>query len=351
MTMHQFLRATSLVACLLLATSFASAGDKALAETLFVEGRKLMAAGKHADACPKFEASNREDPSAGTLMNLAICYEKTGRTATAWATYKETVVRAGTEGRTQHEDAARDAAARLEPKLSKLTITVPASAPEGLVVERDATVLSASAFGVPVAVDPGEHSIKASAPGYEPWSTTIAVQANADSKTVTIPALTALPEATPPPTDTPAPASPPPSEPTPASATPPAGSTDATRDSSSGSSTLGWVLTGAGTAVLGTGFVFGYLASQQASDAESDPNLCPDKRCTPAGRSEIDGAESKALISTIGVGVGAVALGAGVYFLVSAGGSSAKASPKASSARVSPFVAAGGGGVGVSGAF
>src|SRR5271156_1769624 len=67
----------------------ASATDKVAAEALFEEGRRLVAAGSFADACPKFADSERLDPSGGALLNLASCYEKLGRSATAWVTYRE----------------------------------------------------------------------------------------------------------------------------------------------------------------------------------------------------------------------------------------------------------------------
>src|SRR5215467_9817965 len=72
---------------------------KVAAEALFQEGRRLMAAGKAVDACPKFAESERLDPSPGTMLNLANCYEKTDRPATAWATYREGVSIAASLGR------------------------------------------------------------------------------------------------------------------------------------------------------------------------------------------------------------------------------------------------------------
>ena len=55
--------------------------DRVAAEALFDEGRNLVAAGKIAEACPKFADSQRLDPSPSTLLNLASCWEKLGRTA------------------------------------------------------------------------------------------------------------------------------------------------------------------------------------------------------------------------------------------------------------------------------
>src|SRR5512145_2755140 len=71
--------------------------DRVTARSLFDEARALVAAGKVADACPKFEESQRLDPGPGTLFNLADCYERSGRTATAWLTFLDvaTAMRAG----------------------------------------------------------------------------------------------------------------------------------------------------------------------------------------------------------------------------------------------------------------
>src|SRR5439155_23616159 len=78
------------------------ASHKAAAEALFEEGRKLMAEGKVESACPKFADSQQIDPSSATLLNLANCYEKQGRTASAWATYRQAASLANANGRADH---------------------------------------------------------------------------------------------------------------------------------------------------------------------------------------------------------------------------------------------------------
>src|SRR3954468_2190760 len=65
------------------------ASSQAAAQALFEQARKLMADGKFPEACPKLAESQRLDPGAGTLLNLGHCYEKSGRTASAWVTFKD----------------------------------------------------------------------------------------------------------------------------------------------------------------------------------------------------------------------------------------------------------------------
>src|SRR5689334_19349942 len=86
----------------------AEGGDRVAAESVFQDGKRLMAAGKYAEACPKFETSQRLDPGVGTLLNLADCYEKVGRTATAWATFLEAASGSKAAGNAAREKAARD---------------------------------------------------------------------------------------------------------------------------------------------------------------------------------------------------------------------------------------------------
>src|SRR6185437_15434982 len=66
-----------------------NASDKAAAEALFDAAKKLYADKKYAEACTRFDASEKLDRGIGTLLYLADCYEHVGRTASAWATFRE----------------------------------------------------------------------------------------------------------------------------------------------------------------------------------------------------------------------------------------------------------------------
>jgi len=157
------------------------------------EARRLMVQKKTSEACKKFAESYERVADVRILLDLAACHEKEGKTATAYAKYKQARDIAGQDKnlywrkvRTRTADAR---IAALEPKLSRLTITVPADAPGDLAVERDKTAVKKDEIGVAVPVDPGEHEISASASGRKPWRTTIAVAARGESKLVAVPQL------------------------------------------------------------------------------------------------------------------------------------------------------------------
>ena len=168
-----------------------AAAPLALAEALFQEGRQLLEQGDAQRACPKLAASLRLDRATGTLLALAMCHEVDGHLASAWAEYLEVVARAKNEGRHDREEAARQYAHALEARLSTLSIAVPAAVARipGLTVRRDGAAIQAPAWSIAVAVDPGDHLVSASAPGWRGFTTTVVVGAVADHQTVTIPLL------------------------------------------------------------------------------------------------------------------------------------------------------------------
>ncbi|MFM2417004.1 MAG: hypothetical protein RL385_1727, partial [Pseudomonadota bacterium] len=71
-----------------------NAADKAAAEALFDRGLQLLRDGKVSEACSALEESESIEPGIGTMLYLADCYERLGRTASAWALFREAASRA-----------------------------------------------------------------------------------------------------------------------------------------------------------------------------------------------------------------------------------------------------------------
>jgi hypothetical protein len=144
---------------LLLVTGNVAAQRASLAEALFRDARRAMKAGDYALACPKLAESQRLDPSAGTLLNLAICEERQGNFATAWTKYRELL------DTLPSSDPRREVATahllEIEQKLPRLNITVVGGS-EDTVVRLNGVELQAASLGVDVPVDPGEHRLSVS---------------------------------------------------------------------------------------------------------------------------------------------------------------------------------------------
>jgi hypothetical protein len=193
-----------------------SATEVALAETLYRQARELAAAGKFAEACPKFAESYRLDPGTGTLLNLASCHESLGKVATAWLEYNEALVQSRRDRMQRRIDYAEEHIAALEPKLSHLTITLASDADRaGLELSIDGVVVGVEALGAATPLDPGTHTIAAKAPGKKQWSISVEIGAVADQQTLVIPVLEAAPAPAPvPPPSVVAPVAVNPSEPT-----------------------------------------------------------------------------------------------------------------------------------------
>lgn len=255
---------------------------------------------RYAEACPKLESSQRLDPGAGTLLNLAACYEKNGQTASAWVTYTD----AATASQDRHPDWAARAtehAKALYPTLSKLTINVP-SPPAGTEVKRDGKVLESGSYGVAIPIDPGHHAIDVTAPGKKPFHNEVDVAPKGAEAHVDV-------------TLEDAPAPPPvvgqqplvPQQPH-----------VVERDTGRGNGLriAGLTIAGVGVASVIVGAVTGGLAIGAKSDAA--PSCNSDFTvCTAAGKASVDDAFTFAGISTatfIAGGI-AVALGLTLFFV------------------------------------
>jgi serine/threonine-protein kinase len=169
-----------------------SSGDVAAADAVFTEARKLIAAGRFNDACPKFEESQRLDPTPGTLLNLGDCYKQATppRTASAWGAYQQAGMLARNRGDRERQLAAIQRAQTIEPVLSKVTISpVPAARMPGLEVKWDGKNLGEGSWDTAIPVDSGEHAIEASALGKAGWTGKVLVRLNGGPMTVEVPVL------------------------------------------------------------------------------------------------------------------------------------------------------------------
>jgi hypothetical protein len=291
----------------------ALAGDEAAAEALFVEGKKLAAEGKLAEACPKFAESNRLDRGAGTLIHLADCYEKNHQTASAWATFKDAASAAQALGRADWQKLATQRAAVLEPKLAKLTVKVKDPA-DRIEVTRDGSSMSPASWGTPLPVDVGHHVVQAWAPNRKPFKASVDVSKDGDRVEILVPKLEEGLGGTP----------------TPAGGNT-AGGGDKGQpppkvhngDEGSSQKTIGFLVGGVGLAGLAVGGVTGLLAIGKNSDSKSAcPNdgACNNQEAIDAN----DGAKTFGTVSTIGFIAGGACLAAGAILIFTAPSSSAR---------------------------
>ena len=277
----------------------AQGADSPAALALFEDGKRLASEGDYEHGCPKLLASYNLVPKLGTLINLADCHERAGHTASAWARFTEAATMAERAGQQERADFAQAHATALAPRLSRVVITVATPAPEGLVVRRDGAVVEAAAFGTAVPVDPGLHTIAASAPRHQSWTTSVVVAPEAGEQSVAIPALLAddaptaeprAPEAvTPEPTPIPSVRSP--------------------------QRTWGIIVGGVGLGGLAASLVVGALASRRYDQSNTDGG-CVNDRCTRRGLDDRSSASSLAAGAT-GLAVGGALLagaGAVLYF-------------------------------------
>lgn len=286
-----------------MAPTLASAGRKAApaaspGASSLAEGRRLMAAGNYAEACPKIAESESESPAPITALTVAICYEKAAKLATAWAAYKTAADVASSAHQKKSALAAQHGVTRLEPKLSHITIKL-ADRPSGVEVRRDGDVVSDSDIGAPVALDGGGHSIEVNAPGKKPWKTHVDLADSGESHVVDVPALES---------DTPAPAAA--TEETP----PPVDSDKPSRGRSQ--RIAGIVIGGVGVAGIALGAVAGIEAKSSYDDALKQCGGHPS--CPPGspGLAERSTAGTWATVSDIAFIAGGAAVVGGVvlYF-------------------------------------
>lgn len=286
------------------APTFAQNGaEKAAADTLFSEGKKLIAAGDTETACAKFEASLAKMRQLGAQLALASCYEKLGKTASAWGEFRAAASAAAKARDGQRRRFAEEHAAELEAKLSRLVIKVEAGYRiDGLVVKRNGIELEHAELGVPVPVDPGDYTVEAKAPGWVEWSTNVTLSMPG-SVEVVVPALGKGPVKV--------------EEPAPLPATVAVGrSSDEARRKQR--RTLSYLVGTSGLAIIASSLIVGSIASSRWEEAKVNCDEPSDgsRRCNQAGVDAAGSASTLGTLSTVTFVVGAAAVGLGTYLYV-----------------------------------
>jgi len=294
-----------------------SAADKAAAQALFDDAQKAAAAGDWASACPKYAESNRLDPGIGVKLYLADCYERIGRTASAWEMFAEAEEYAHRDN-DPRAAVAKQREDRLAPRLVQLVVTVPPGArATGLAVHRDGEDVGSAQWGIPVPVDPGPHTVAAAAPGKQPWSTTVETKEGQGTVRVEVPALKDAPPPSVASTSATAPAT---ASSTsggapPLTDTPPPG--DAATHRHATQRTAALVLGGAGIVGIAIGSAFG-LSAKSKLDQSNAGHCHADNFCDASGVQLRSDAQSAALGSTIAFTVGLAALAGGAVLWLTA---------------------------------
>lgn len=264
------------------------------AEKLFNDAIGLVSAGKYADACPKFEESQKLDPALGTQFDLADCYEHTGKKGSARRLFIEVANAAKAAGKSEREKSARERAAALDAIAPRLTIAVaPWAADAHLEISVDGVSLPAPSWNHPQVLDAGKHTVAASAPGKKPFDAQIVLQ-DGKSSEVKIPELESEPIA-----------------PLPVVIKP----DEKPIDQGSGQRRTAVIAGGVGVVgvVVGAGAgVLSLMKHGQAKGKCPDFSACPDAQ----GRSDWNTATDAGTVSTIGFLAGGVGLAAGavLYF-------------------------------------
>jgi len=283
-----------------------SAADKELARRLMDEADVLFNDSKLAEALEKYVAADKLIGVSTTALEVAKTYLAMGKLLEA----RDVYLRAVRSPKYPDEpDALAEARAAADVQAQKLSKRIPSLtfALSGLAdkIEPSLTIdgqaLSAGAHKFPRPVNPGEHKVVASAPGYFDATATVSL-AESETKSVAL-EMKVDPNA------------PPPNKPdddiTVVGPAPPGGGDEPS--SGGGIPIAAWVGFGIGAAGLATGAVAGIVsldATSQLSDTCPEPGQCP-----ASEQDNIDSATLAANVSNVGFIVGGVGTLFGVIAL------------------------------------
>lgn len=166
--------------------ALAQSSTAPVAELLFQEAHRELAAGRVHEACLKFAESQRLDPAVGTVLNLAMCHEREGLLASAWAEYSLVITLAARKGQKAREGYAREKCRTLEPRLNRLVISRSAAKPDE-VISLDGAQLGPSSLSAGIPLDPGVHRIEVTGPSRRAWTRDVSIEPQVSVVRIDIP--------------------------------------------------------------------------------------------------------------------------------------------------------------------
>jgi tetratricopeptide (TPR) repeat protein len=268
-----------------------SASQRASAEALFQQATKLMDEKRYAEACEKLAGSQDLDPALGTMLYLADCYEHAGRSASAWALFREAADSAQRAGQLDRQRIALERATSLEQRLSRLEVRISAQRQvPGLELLVNGAPLPRASWNTQLPVDPGATKIEARAPGKKPWSTSFTLPDGPASKIVEMQKLADAPR----------------------SATPTSQGRSEVPHTSSAQRTVGYVMVAAGAVALAASSFFGYRAYALNKQSKGECRADAPNACTPEGVDQREDAKTAGALATIGTVSGGVLVVSGI---------------------------------------
>jgi hypothetical protein len=277
-----------------------AAGRALFGEALIDEG-----AGRYRIALDKFARVKAIRDTAPVEYRIATCEEGLGHLPAAYQAYDAAVNLGGSEASMNDVvQAARTRRDALSKRVARLTLVPPDSATAFSVQVDDATY-PREALGQPLVLDAGTHTVVATAFGQGPFRSQVSIP---EGGVASLPIVFGQAGA-----DSPGPSS----SPTPASPG------EAAAAAAGNNRTLGWILTGAGGALLVGSGVLLFLRHQDISTLDS---ACPGGTCPPtASQTDLNSTRDRALVEGPIAGglaaAGLISAAVGVYFIVTSHGS------------------------------
>lgn len=327
----------------MLALAIASVGSQALAQSdddkragaraAATEGVHAMDEGRWADATALFARAEALLHAPTHLLYYARASVKLGKLVQANEAYlkilRETLPPKAPKAFVEAQASAAAEQPKVEQSIPHLTILVEGQGAKGAHVTMNGTEVPQPLLGIPAPFDPGDLELEAVAPGWRSEKVKVSLKEGA-SETVKLPLSIADATAAPPVVETPK---------------------VVVATGKPGLRAAGWISVGVGVVALAAGTYFVVDNNNKRADADA---LCtgPGGVCPASQRSAIQSLDSdantSAVLSWIGYGVGGVGVGMGVVMLILSRGGHAETPPQPT-ASVRPWF--GPGSVGLSGTF